>query len=144
MGEVNRNNWLVGSWKLLSLSLLGNNNSPIFPLGKKPDGIITYSDAGDMQLHYEPFKMPDFENIFDLEANIFKFAKFALGPCSAGKYLIHENLIIHLIKSSFEQNYSETSINWSFKYVDDKLMLSRIVSIQESKHYEITCIWQKL
>ncbi|WP_423126494.1 lipocalin-like domain-containing protein [Gaoshiqia sp. Z1-71] len=48
------NSLIIGSWKLKSFEAQNQNGETIFPFGKDPIGLITYSATGHFSVQYMP------------------------------------------------------------------------------------------
>jgi hypothetical protein len=98
----------VGSWKLLSLKLVGEDKSELFPYGENAKGRIMYSDSGYMSVVLMPADRVHFLSKDILQGTDEEKVIAADSYLSyTGQYSIVDGKVIHKIDASFFPNWTD-------------------------------------
>jgi hypothetical protein len=114
----------VGSWKLLSLKLVGEDKSEFYPYGENAKGRIMYSDSGYMSVVLMPADRVHFLSEDILKGTDEEKTAAADSYLSyTGKYSIANGKVIHEIDASFFPNWTGVEQARFYEFAGNTLTL---------------------
>ncbi|MCL4335560.1 MAG: lipocalin-like domain-containing protein [Candidatus Thermoplasmatota archaeon] len=115
---------ILGCWALESFTFDFYNGNSITPFGESPLGILIYNKCGYMSANLMKPDRVKFASNDQSVATYNELSDSANYIGYAGKYVIHENEIIHHVETSYFPNWVGTSQRRFYSLSDDKLTLS--------------------
>lgn len=134
----------LGTWKLLSFKLIYEDQTFVYPYGKKPIGYLTYTDINYMSVHIMRndrinYISNDLRNITDKEKE--EMINNYNGYC--GKYIVktHNRMIFHYPEINSFPNGCRVILKRYYEFKKNKLILTGITS--KDKHYPYL-VWKRV
>ena len=136
---------LIGSWKLVSVTMFGDNGERINnPFGVNPTGILIYTPEGRMAALLsndgrKPFSVADWLTA-PLEEKAGAITSFM---AYSGRYTVTGDKVIHKVEVASVQNWVNTELIRSVKLEGDKLTLTAPPTLVNGKNRTFTLVWER-
>jgi Lipocalin-like domain len=137
---------ILGTWKLVSASTstsTGERNAT--PFGTTPTGFLTYTQDGRMSamISYSGRKRLSSPDSFSAptEEQAEAFRTFI---AYAGRFTLNDDKIIHHVEISSIQDWVDTDLIRSIKFVDDRIIFATPSTPSGGKMHIFELVWQRL
>lgn len=135
----------VGTWKLVSFETRTEDGTVSYPFGKNALGYIMYSIDGYMSVALLPKKRRKFKTQDILGGTIEDKVAAAESFISYfGRYKVRGKKVIHLVEISFFPNWVGVDQERSFRFDENKLILSAKPMLINGKSQSVNLIWEKI
>lgn len=139
-----RNDFFIGTWRLLAYWLEDENGNKTYPYGENPIGYIMYSKDGYMSVAFmennrKLFNSDDTRGGTDEDKAIAMDSYFTY----FGKYEIIDNKIYHHIEISLLPNWKGTTQERIYEIDGSRLTLSTPPLIVYGKLQKAFLVWEK-
>jgi hypothetical protein len=113
-----------GTWRLLTWKHFGDDGAVSYPFGEKPQGLLVYTDDGNMMVQMVAADRPKLSTDVALQGTDEERAQ-AYATCLAyfGTYRVEDNQIVHELQGSLFPNWSNTEQPRPFVLEDSVLSL---------------------
>jgi Lipocalin-like domain len=119
------NSQFLGSWKLVSWKIPGEDGSPHFPLGKKAKGLIVYAPDGYM---FAALMAPDrtkFAGDDPLTASAYEAMSAMRGYHTyCGRYRVFDDHVVHTVEMALSPNMIGSEQIRYYRFDGDLLILT--------------------
>jgi len=139
---MERNDKLIGTWKLVSASSTTSKGEPSdSPYGTSPAGLLTYTEDGRVSVVISHGGRRPLPPLATMEQHADAFNTFL---AYAGKYTISGGEIIHSVEISSIQNYVGKDLVRTVKFQGDQIILATPPTPIKGKTRIIELIWERL
>jgi len=138
-------NFLVGTWKMVSYEVKFDNGEITYPLGQDALGYLNYTEEGYMSVNIMTANRPSFVSEDLTQASVAeKLAAFETFLAYSGKYEILTDKIIHYAEIASIPNWAGASHERFFQMTGNRLVLSTKPMKREGKLVTYHIGWERV
>ncbi len=116
---------LVGGWRLVTWSAVGDDGSEVRPMGDAPDGLLAYTAEGTMLGIMGPGDRPRFhDDDVTGGTSAEQAAAFATFIAYGGRYRVDGDEVVHTVETSLFPNWIGTEQRRRWSLADDGATLT--------------------
>lgn len=138
---------LVGTWQLVSSEFSDKDGRVDNPYGPNPVGVVTYGSAGNMAVQLMRGDRPHLSNEDPAIAPPHEVAEALVGITTYfGTYTVDvgAGLVTHHVIAASHPNWVGRTLERSFRFDDDRLILSTDPFVVGTRTVSGILIWQRI
>jgi hypothetical protein len=96
---------LIGNWRLVSFTQVGDDGKPYEFFGESPKGFITYLDSGFMSVLFASSHRTPFSGAWEAVADKQKAENYDAMVAYSGRYTFHGDRVVHHVETCWIPNW---------------------------------------